>query len=558
MHRLLGSLVGALATAALYAGSAAPALAQAADLAICKGEDADAGIPACTRLIERGTRLSPAERAAAFFNSSSHNQNKGDGDRRLRDLDEAIRLQPKHAQAWSARAWVYFWQGDHARAFRELDEAIRLEPSADHYRERGSAAYQLEKPDYDRAIRDFNTVIRLEPRDHRAYRLRAQAHYFRKNYDLAIADLSEALPHLGPDDPAVLASALNMRGAAYVKTGAYDRALADLDQAKELLPGEAAPYKNSGLAYEGKGELDKASAAFRMALSLDPAPNIREEASDGLTRVETRLAAKPGPQPAIVQQPIVPQATAPQAVAPQPKAVPPTPKEKRVALVIGNGAYARVARLANPMNDAADMAAALRVLGFEVVEGRDLDFQGMRTKVREFSRKLEGADLGLFFYAGHGVQVAGENYLVPVDATLENAGDLGTDAIELATVLAPMENAKRVNIVLLDACRDNPFTRSLRRSLGTRSASVSEGLAAVRTGSGTLIAFATEPDNVAFDGDGTRNAPFTAGLLKHIQTQGVEVEALMKRVRQDVIAATKGKQTPWSNSSLVGDVFLAQ
>ncbi len=210
------------------------------------------------------------------------------------------------------------------------------------------------------------------------------------------------------------------------------------------------------------------------------------------------------------------------------------------------------------MNDAADMAAALRVLGFEVVEGRDLDFQGMRTKVREFSRKLEGADLALFFYAGHAVQVAGRNYLVPVDATLENAGDLGTDAIELATVLAPMENARRVNIVLLDACRDNPFTRSLRRSLGTRSASVSEGLAAVRTGSGTLIAFATEPDNVAFDGDGTRNAPFTAGLLKHIQTQGVEVEALMKRVRQDVIAATKGKQTPWSNSSLVGDVFLAQ
>ena len=144
MHRLLGSLVGALATAALYAGSAAPALAQAADLAICKGEDAYAGIPACTRLIERGTRLSPAERAAAFFHRSSHYHTKGDGDRRLRDLDEAIRLQPKHAQAWSARAWVYFWQGDHARAFRELDEAIRLEPSADHYRERGSAAYQLE------------------------------------------------------------------------------------------------------------------------------------------------------------------------------------------------------------------------------------------------------------------------------------------------------------------------------------------------------------------------------------------------------------------------------
>ncbi len=192
-----------------------------------------------------------------------------------------------------------------------------------------------------------------------------------------------------------------------------------------------------------------------------------------------------------------------------------------------------------------------------MVEGRDLDFQGMRNKLREFSRKLDGADIGLF-YAGHGVQVAGKNYLVPVDAALENAGDLATDALDLAIVLAPMENDKRVNIVLLDACRNNPFTRSLRRSLGTRSTAVSEGLAAVRTGSGTLIAFATEPDNVALDGDGTRNAPFTAGLLKHIRTNGLEIELPTKRVRQDVIAATKGKQIPWSNSSLVGDVFLAQ
>ena len=155
------------------------------------------------------------------------------------------------------------------------------------------------------------------------------------------------------------------------------------------------------------------------------------------------------------------------------------------------------------------------------------------------------------------MQVGGKNYLVPIDAKLERTGDLTLDTIEVGQILAQMEAEKRVNLVFLDACRDNPLARSFTRSLGTRSTSVGSGLAAIQSAVGTMIAYATQPDNVALDGEG-RNSPFTAALLKHIATPNLEISALMKRVRADVIAATRDKQVPWDHSSLVGDVVLAR
>jgi uncharacterized caspase-like protein len=229
----------------------------------------------------------------------------------------------------------------------------------------------------------------------------------------------------------------------------------------------------------------------------------------------------------------------------------------RVALVIGNGAYKSVAPLANPGNDAADMAAALRRIGFDVVEGRDLDKRGMETKIIEFSRKLDDANLALFFYAGHGLQVSGKNYLVPVDAKVERAADLSFETIDVSQVLAQMEADKRVNLVFLDACRDNPLARSLARTMGTRSAAVGQGLASIQSAIGTLIGYATQPDNVALDGSG-RNSPFTTAMLKHLPTPGLDISVLMRRVRADVVQATGQKQVPWDHSSLIGEVILAR
>jgi uncharacterized caspase-like protein len=202
------------------------------------------------------------------------------------------------------------------------------------------------------------------------------------------------------------------------------------------------------------------------------------------------------------------------------------------------------------------MAAKLRQLGFDVVEGRNLDRSGMDGKIREFSRKLDNASLALFFYAGHGMQVGGKNYLVPVDAKLERPGDLNLDAVDVSLVLQQMEAERRVNLIFLDACRDNPLARSFARSLGTRSTAVGQGLASIQSAVGTMIVYATQPDNVALDGEG-RNSPFTSALLKHMGTPGLEIDSMMKKVRSDVLVATRDKQVPWNHSSLIGEVFLA-
>ena len=226
---------------------------------------------------------------------------------------------------------------------------------------------------------------------------------------------------------------------------------------------------------------------------------------------------------------------------------------KRVALVVGNAAYAHAQPLLNAKNDAADIAAALRDIGFEVIERQDLDARGMREGAREFARKIKGADLALFYYAGHAIQLEGGNYLVPTDARIEDQADVPLSTVDLAHIVGAMESEKRANVIFIDACRDNPFLRAVFPA--TRSTG-SHGLAPVSTGVGTLIAFATSPGRVAQDGKG-RNSPFTAAILKHIRTPGLEVRSMLSRVRADVMAATGNKQIPWDNSSLVGDVHLA-
>jgi hypothetical protein len=231
--------------------------------------------------------------------------------------------------------------------------------------------------------------------------------------------------------------------------------------------------------------------------------------------------------------------------------------QKRVALVVGNSAYVHASALPNPANDAGDVAAALKELGFGVVLGLDLDKRAFDAKVREFSKALTDADTALFYYAGHGLQVAGRNHLVPVDAQLGNERDLDFEAVSLDFVLKQMELERegKTNIVFLDACRDNPLARNLARSMGTRSTSIGRGLAQVQTGVGTFIAYSTQPGNVALDGDG-RNSPFTAALVKGVKAPGRNLTAVMIEVRKEVLSVTGGKQVPWDHSALTGDFYF--
>ena len=229
-----------------------------------------------------------------------------------------------------------------------------------------------------------------------------------------------------------------------------------------------------------------------------------------------------------------------------------TPAEaaKRAALVIGNGAYKNSPALANPANDAGDITLRLIALGFEVVTVIDGDHRRMLDALSSFGRIATGAEVALFFYAGHGVQVGGRNWLLPVSSTIEAETDLPSQAIRANDVVDVMEaSGAALKLVILDACRNNPLPK-------TASRGALRGLARVEANTaGTMITFATAPGDVAADGE-TRNSPFTAALLKHIATPGLEVRQLMGRVRETVYAATGKRQLPWVNEALIGEFYF--
>jgi uncharacterized caspase-like protein len=226
---------------------------------------------------------------------------------------------------------------------------------------------------------------------------------------------------------------------------------------------------------------------------------------------------------------------------------------KRVALVIGNSAYENVPRLTNPSNDASDVASKLKALGFEVVEGIDLGKRDMEKRIRAFAEALNGADVGLFYYAGHGLQVDQRNFLAPVDAQLKSESDLDFEAVQLDLVLKNMVRNAATSLVFLDACRDNPLAAKLAQ-VG-RSLDVGRGLARIETPASMMIVYATEPGKVALDGTG-RNSPFTGALLRHIDTEGASISDVMIAVRNDVLSETSGKQRPFESASLTGQFFF--
>lgn len=221
---------------------------------------------------------------------------------------------------------------------------------------------------------------------------------------------------------------------------------------------------------------------------------------------------------------------------------------RRIALVIGNGAYTAAPGLKNPPNDARDMAAMLRTLGFDVTSGVNLNQRDMKRLIREFGMKLKSGGSGLFYYAGHGVQSRGRNYLIPVDANIQSEAEVEDSGVDAALILNFMDDAQNgLNIVILDACRNNPFARSFR--------SASDGLAQVDAPTGTLIAYATAPGRVASDGSG-QNGLYTSELLKQMQVRDVSITDMFMRVRGEVMKQTGNKQVPWEASSLVGSFYF--
>src|SRR5262249_39848259 len=226
--------------------------------------------------------------------------------------------------------------------------------------------------------------------------------------------------------------------------------------------------------------------------------------------------------------------------------------ERRVALVVGNAQYAHTPALPNPRNDAQDIADALRRVGFEVTLGYDLNQTKFARIIDDFARALDGADVGLFFYAGHGLQVNEKNYLVSTEAKLESTFLVPSETIELDAIIRLMESKTGTNLIFLDACRNNPLTDNLKRNLAAinRAVNVGRGLARIEsTGRDTLVAFSSAPGQEAADGRG-RNSPFTASLLRHLPKPGLEVSVMLKEVTADVRRETNNAQRPQQLSDM--------
>ena len=246
-------------------------------------------------------------------------------------------------------------------------------------------------------------------------------------------------------------------------------------------------------------------------------------------------------------------------------------KENKIALIIGNSDYQHAVPLKNPANDALDMAKTLKTLDFDVRLITDASKNDMDIAVKEFIQKLKMTKgTGMFFYAGHGSQLEGDNYLIPVDTYIEKETEIKHKGFNIASLMTSMKKANnRTNIIVLDACRDNPFTEGFQknsRSLGkeggsrglkNKSIKLSSGLSKLDAPPNTILAFATAPGRVAKDGVG-RNSPYTAQLIEKMQMEGITVEQVFKEVRAEVIKQTNSQQIPWESSSLVSDFYFVE
>jgi uncharacterized caspase-like protein len=221
----------------------------------------------------------------------------------------------------------------------------------------------------------------------------------------------------------------------------------------------------------------------------------------------------------------------------------PAISERRVALVIGNGAYQNVAHLANPDNDAKLIAAALSQDGFVVTLVGELDHSGFVAALKSFATEADNADWALVYFAGHGIEMGGTNYLIPIDAKLSTDRDVDLEAVPLNQVMNAIDGAHRLRIVILDACRDNPFADAMKLTGGARR-DIGRGLARIEPGRGTVVVYAAKEGTIAADGDGV-DSPFTIALAKHLTDPGVEIGKLFRLVTDDVLDTTGNRQEPF-------------
>lgn len=363
---------------------------------------------------------------------------------------------------------------------------------------------------------------------------RCWALHVQGKFEAAIADCKKAISLR----PKYYYAYVNL-GTAYLGAKDYPSALAAFNQATQLKSNAAWPFIKRAQTYTAIGKNDAALAEFRRALELEPTNYDAKAGIEGIESQNGRLKTIDVASAVEIQKSALPKATDGSAV------------RRHVALVIGNSAYLKFPRLENPTSDAEDTARMFRQQGFEVITGTNLSRSEMEEALISFGKKARSSDTAIVYYAGHGLQHQGINYLIPVDASLTDETDL-RKLIKLQDVIADLQAASKIRILIVDACRDNDAVQQLASTLPkSRSSAFARGLAKTEA-DGTLVVFATQPNKVAADGAG-RNSPFTAALLARIRQPSVDVRVLMARVRSDVVEATRGAQRPEVWDSLIGE-----
>jgi tetratricopeptide (TPR) repeat protein len=486
---------------------------------------------------EEVVRIAPQNPIAYLVRADGWTR-RHDYGRALADLEKVLASQPNPvvAEAYAARANVYLRMANYERALADCNKAISLKPGlSTAYAIR--ALYRLEQDDNSGAQTDADEAIRLEPGNDIFYLLRAEAYLRQSRIAEAQAEADRALginPRSG--------IAHDSRGRIALAQSRTEVALGEFTQAIELDDQLPDAFANRGIVYERSGKTDLALADYRRAVTLTPSYKIERDAQ---AMARERIAA-------LTTTAAAPAAAVEAATAATAVPVTAPPPGRRIALVIGMSAYVNVPALRNPASDARAVADAFRRLGFaEVIEREDLTRAKLEETLKDFGDKAAEADWAVIYYAGHGVEMNGVNYLVPVDAKLARAEHVEDEAVTLTRVLSKAEQARQIRMVILDACRNNPFRMA---SAEGRSRSIGRGLSAVEPARGVLVAYAARDGTTADDGD-SGHSPFTQALLTHLETPGLDIGIMFRRVRDSVLAQTNNAQEPFTYGSLPGQEF---
>jgi tetratricopeptide (TPR) repeat protein len=526
------------------------------DLATCRDRQAEAQAraQACDTLLN-ADRVTGKDKAIALGVRGNTLINKREYDHALEALSPAVDLDPDNVVILNLRGVAHERKGQDDLAMADYNLAIQKRPTFGvPYNNRGTI--YLRKAALQSALDDFNLSIKYAPKFLLGYTNRARVRTLTKDFDGALADFAEA-EKIDPNAPQIP----DNRCVTYGLMGRFDDAFADCNGLIQKQPKNQRAINNRGDLYLMKGDLDAALKDYNTILAANP-NNVRAHSARGQVfeqkhdlaqaRADYRSAAyalSPFDDVDVARA----RATAQErlaALTPQTPG-PASPNARRIALVIGNGAYKNVHALDNPPRDSKLIGNVLRDVGFQtVMVANDLTRDKFFETLRAFAAEAEKADWAIVYYAGHGFEIGGVNYLVPVDTKLAADKDAETEAVALEQVIAAVGGARKLRLVILDACRDNPFAPTMHRTLSLKL--VDKGFSNIEPGAGFMVVYAAKHGETAIDGDGGADSPFATALARDIKEPRVEIRKLFDIVRDDVWSATKHEQQPFTYGSPPG------